>query len=661
MLGTEWERERRDTLLLLFACALTVIPHVDSLPLWCTGGFMLLLLWRFILVITGHRLPGPGVRTIATITCLTAIASQYETMIGREVGITLLVLFLGLKLMELRARRDSMVVICLCFFLLLTSFTNSQSALQALLTLVGTLALITTLLTMHDGHGAVGLSRRIKLSALLILQALPVAATLFILFPRANGPLWGQAEPATKGRTGLSDTMTPGSITDLVNHDEVAMRVEFFDPPPAVDALYWRGPTLGHFNGKTWHPLTDTSVQRPNPEVQIRSKGRDIRYRATIEPHPRSWLFALDRPVAIPHHPDLRPQVALDFELLANQSIQRRVRYEGTARPEAEIGLNETPASLEPWRQLPVGRNPRALNLAQQWRRAGLDDLAIIHAAINLFRQGGFQYTMQAPALGEHPVDDFLFQTRAGFCEHYASAMVILMRAAGIPARVVTGYHGAEHNSQHDYWVVRQSDAHAWTEIWIAHQGWLRIDPTHTVAASHAARQAIIREGRDRWSDPLVHLDHASWVHRVQASIDGLTHHWNQWVLNYDRSRQESLLTQIGLDPSETRSLAAILAVLMLVGLGTVVVLTRAPTGPSDPVERAYQNFCTQLAASGAPRHLDETPSRYLRRIERLLDEDQVARAHRIIELYERLRYDPSSTSAQRIGELRQQVRAFRL
>ena len=658
-LGGEWERERRDMLFLMGAIALAVLPHVPFLPPWCTAGFAILFAWRLGLLFSGRGLPGTPLRIVAAGACTAAVLAQYDTLLGREAGVALLVLFLGLKLMELRARRDAFVVIFLCFFLLLTAFFRSQSPWAALASVLAVTLLLASMLTMQFGRVEASVGRRMRMVGVLVVQALPIAAALFVLFPRLSGPLWGLPEDAHAGRTGLSDTMTPGQIADLARNDEVAFRVQFPDGAPRPAAMYWRGPTLGHFDGATWRPVRRELGRAPRPEVDVAGGGRTLRYRTTLEPHSRRWLFALDVPVELPRAQGLAVSIAPEFDVLAADPVVARIRFEGAARLDARIGLNETRLSRQEWLQLPPGQARRTLEMAARWRAEESDPGRLVERALAMFRDNAFRYTLSPPLLPDDPVDRFLCETRAGFCAHYSSAFVVLMRALDVPARVVTGYQGGEHNASDDYWIVRQADAHAWAEVWIEGRGWVRVDPTSAVAPERiehgAAGLGALGAARDGRAGPASDL-----LRRWRLSIDAVAHGWNQWVLSYDRTRQQSLLARFGLDATDPRELAGALAVALGIALALVALATLRPRGPRDPVEGAYARFCGRLGAIGAPRLPAETANGYLHRIDRLLEPPDAALARDIVARYNRLRYDPDTVTPERVRDLRRLVDAFK-
>lgn len=654
-LGGQWERTRRDTLFLMGAVLLSVVPQFAFQPAWVSASFLLLFFWRFGLVMAGRGAPGTMVRLLAAVGCAAGVYAEYHSLIGRDPGITLLVLFLGLKLMEMQARRDLFVVIFLCFFLLLTTFFHSQAMFTAAMVITAVFALVTAMVTIQFAENEVAIGRRMRMAGKMLLQAAPLALVLFFVFPRLSTPMWGAEGIAGAARTGLSETMSPGSIAELSQSDEVAFRVRF-DIEPARPALYWRGPVLDNFDGRAWS-TSRALPHAPAPiEIEVPADAPRHRYAVTLEPTGQRWLFALEAPLDIDPRWASRSSIDSAFTLVARDEIGERIRYEMVSSTAYRLGANETPASLRNWLRLPPGSSPRTLALAAQWRAEALAPAELLERALRLFREQPFRYTLRPPLLDREPVDEFLFDTRAGFCEHFASAFVVLMRALDIPARVVTGYQGGERNTLDDYWIVRQSDAHAWTEVWLAGRGWLRVDPTAAVAPERIERGAARQVGAiaDRFDAG----NASSLWHRLSLRLDGITHGWNQWVLSYDDNRQRGLFGAFGLDFADWRELAGLFAALSMLVIGGCALLTLHPKPPKDPVERAWCRFCDKLAASGVPREPHETAWQFHERSRRFLDADSTAQARRIVMLYNELRYGGRNSSTD-VRHLRQSVARF--
>lgn len=370
-MGAQWERERRDALFLMGAILLATMPHFGHLPWWVSVGFVFLFIWRLGLVLSGRWLPRDSIRWVAAFACLAGVYAEYKTLTGRDAGVALLVLFLGLKLMEMRVKRDLFVVIFLCFFLLLTAFFYSQSILTALLTIAALFALLAAMLTMQFGENEVPVGRRLRTVGNLLLQALPIAAVLFVMFPRMQGPLWGLPRDAFAGKTGLSDRMQPGSISELNLSDEIAFRVRYEGgasaPPPG--ALYWRGPVFGMFDGQVWRTAQATADATPPPLQVLPDPGsRPLTYTVTLEPTEQPWLVALEAPVALDDQAAPGARLQPDMTLVDRAPIVTRTRYSVTSHLDYRIGANETPQTLRPWLELPVGYNPRTRALAERIR-----------------------------------------------------------------------------------------------------------------------------------------------------------------------------------------------------------------------------------------------------------------------------------------------------
>ncbi len=658
-------RERRDVLVLLAAVALVVAPHFDHLAWWATAILVLLWFWRVWLTVTQRPAPGRFAMLPLLAAAATAVWLQHGTLVGRDAGVTFLLLLMALKLLELRARRDVFVVIFLGFFILLTQFLFSQSLPIAALTIVAVALLFFVLTSVNLVETDLPASRKARLVGAIMLKAIPLTVTLFLLFPRISGPLWGLPGDATTSGTGLSNAMSPGSISRLLESNAIALRARFESAPPANERLYWRGPVFGHFNGRTWTPLAQRSA--PPPRLAIRADAASaVDYSVTLEPHQRDWLFALDVPGTAPNATELAPQLTPEAQLVAARLVNDRVRYAVRSYTAFALGLNETEASLHDWLQLPPGYNPRTLRFAAELRRAvngtgGGDAAARISAVLEHFRTGGYRYTLDPPLLGRHSVDEFLFDTRLGYCEHYASAFVVLMRALDIPARVVTGYQGGEINPVDGFMTVRQSDAHAWAEVWLRERGWTRVDPTAVVAPVRIAR-GLPELQRQTGLAPLVAGEGAlGWLRSLRFNWEALQNGWNQWVLSYTPERQRALLARLGLEP-DGRTLALVFAVTLSLLLGALAVVSLRHRVERDPLADAYALLRRRLANAG----IDSTPAvaarALLARIERQLAPASREAARDILMAFERWRYSraaPTLTRAQ-LRSLARAVRRFR-
>jgi transglutaminase-like putative cysteine protease len=615
---------------LLAVLALVVAPHLWRMPPWIGALVVAIGLWRAAAALKQWPLPPVWLKVVLLLAVVAIHGATFGRVTGQHAGSALLVLMLALKLTEMRERRDVLVVVALCYFTMLTHFLFSQE-LWTILYLAACSVTVTAIL-IEANHPGAALPPRVtlRLGAGMVALALPLMVALFVLFPRVPGPLWGLPSDAGAARSGISDSMSPGDISNLIQSDEVAFRVVFRGPPPPAQQRYWRGPVLSYFDGRRWSaPFKGDDYFRMR-EVQptlnayapadIEVTGAGVPYDVTMEPHRQNWLFALDLPDPRQLPPDT--QLSGYSQLLARQLVKDRLRYALVSFPQYRLDADATEQWQRHARRLPPDRNPRAAALARQWRADGLDDAQVIDRALDLFRTEEFFYTLEPPRLGLDPVDEFLFDTRRGFCEHYSSAFTVLMRAAGIPARVVVGYQGGEFNEVGGYWVLRQADAHAWSEVWLAGRGWVRVDPTAAVAPGRvenglsgalaaAELPSFLRRGTGLTTFERLRL-------RADVAWDYVNVAWDRWVIGFNPESQFELLSRIGLGDWQRMIIALTVAITGLMGLIGALALRQARvTAPRDQALRLWRRATKALAAAGLPQGAAEGPRDYATRVAR--------------------------------------------
>jgi len=655
-------RERRDILVLLLAVTFVALPHFEHLPWWTIALLLLMLFWRGFLIVAQLPLPGRFLMVPLLLGAGAGIYLQYGTLVGQQAGVTFLLLLMALKLLEMRARRDVFVVIFLCFFILLTQFMYSQGVGVAAMTLMAVAALFFVLVSVNLDEADLPAARKIKMVGWAMVKAVPLTIVLFLLFPRLSGPLWGTPGDGPTGSTGLSNSMTPGSIGKLIESREIAFRVKFEGNPPGSDQLYWRGPVFGAFNGRTWSPLVRRHGD-PSPVAIEADRNSLIEYTVTLEPHQRDWLFALEAPAGMPQLAGLNPRLTSEMELLASDLVRERIRYTMRSYLSFRSGRNADPLELADWLSLPEGFNLRARELAgqlQQRETAPGDgrDLRLVRATLDHFRNGGYAYTLNPPRLGKNSVDEFLLDTKAGFCEHYSSAFVVLMRSLGVPARVVTGYQGGELNPIDGFVTIRQADAHAWAEVWLTGRGWVRVDPTSVVApiridpATEEARKADERTPA---------FASSNWLRVWRFNWEAVQNSWNQYVLSYSLDRQRALVGMLGLAP-RWESVAGILAVIVGVLLAGMALVSMRPRTVSDPLGDTFRLLREKLERAGVHTEEHCGPRALYRRARMTLAKSDAQRARKLLSRYERMRYSRSSEGviAADVRALRRAVRAFK-
>ena len=608
-------RDSRDTLFLLAVIAWVLLPQAGHLPLWCSAGAGAVLLWRGWLALNAKPLPGNGWLVLLLGLTLAATYASHRTLLGRDAGVTLLVVLLTLKTLELRARRDAFVVFFLGFFCMLSNFFYSQSLLTALSMVLGLLGLLTALVNAHMPVGKPPLMQAARMAGSMALLGAPIMLVLFMLFPRL-APLWGVPGDAMSGRSGLSGSMQVGTIATLALDDSVAMRIRFDgDAPPQRD-LYFRGPVLSDFDGRTWEPQPASLPLRYTLPASLEVTGQPVRYTVTLEPTQRPWLVLLDATPQSPDLPGYSPVMQADLQWRADRPLTELVRYRASSYPQFRHGPLQPVSGLQAFVDLPPGFNPRTLALAADIRRdpryARADADALVQVALERLRTGGYTYTLDPGIYGRNTADEFWFDRKAGFCEHIASSFVILMRALDIPARIVTGYQGGERNPVDNFWVVRQSDAHAWAEVWQAGRGWVRVDPTSAVSPGRtgafqrlAAPQGVLGQALGRFSPTLSAQLRAAW--------EAVNNGWSQWVLNYTQGKQLNLLKNIGFESPSWQDLSYLM-------IGVIVLSSLAGGGwalwdraQHDPWLRLLGRARKRLAKAG----IDSTPATSPRQLAR--------------------------------------------
>lgn len=618
--------------LLSVAVFTVILPHLARLP-WPLALLLLVLLlarwwqrwWRPTPVSALLKLP--LALLIITLTLL-----QYGNIFGREPGSALACGMLVLKLVESERIRDARAVVLFAAFVLMSALLFVQSLFfTAFLMLVLTL-LLAVLRQLQPVTRANAwrpqLAHYLRDAGLSLLAGVPLALCAFLFIPRFSSPLWGAPKDGDSARTGLSDRMSPGDISNLLNDDSPAFRVGFSGTTPEQAKWYWRGPVLWYFDGRAWNrPEWADTV---STQIMINVIGAPIDYDITQEPSSQPWILALDVPLEAP-----ADAIRANDLTLSNRSRDTNTPHRYHLRSALRYVLQPVLPILERRRalQLPPDFNPRSIALAQQLRTVHSgNDMALVHAILQRFRKD-YRYTLTAPELGHDSVDEFLFDTRAGFCEHYASAFTFLMRAAGIPARVVTGYQGGYFSNVGQYLLVRQSDAHAWSEIWLPERGWLRIDPTAEVSPSRIEFGATAtHDGSEPWYRP-------NWITDLRNQFDLANRWWNEAIVQFNTLRQGNLLQPFGIQQANYGQLAWVLGgcISFILALMTYWTLRR-PHSNEDALDRSYALLCRKLAQVGVVRRMNEGPRDFGARAAALLPE-YAANIHALAERYVNLRY----------------------
>ena len=641
-------RETRDTLFQLSVIGWTVAPHLLHLPPWCAAMTLALLAWRARLALTAAALPSRWLISALLVVAGALTLGGERTLLGKEAGITLLVVLISLKTLELRARRDALVVFFLGFFLVLTHFLYSQSLATGLWLLAAVWGLLSALVLAHMPVGRPPLWRAGAVAARAAALGVPVMVVMFLLFPRI-GPLWGMAQEAS-GRTGLSGSLQLGSVASIAEDDSIALRLRFFGPLPLPEQLYFRGPVLSTFDGREWTRLVPNfpAAARP-PRLELEVQGEPLRYEMTIEPSQLPLLPLLEM---TPDRPDAAPRIEgwllthrADGQWQADRPLIERQRVQAAAWLSHRHGPRQDVIGLRDLVDLPPNANPRTLQWAAQLRAqpalAGADASRLAQAVLGHIRNGDYTYTLEPGpypgASGGQAIDEFWLDRKLGFCEHFASAFVVVMRAMDVPARIVTGYQGADPLLQDGFMVVRQRNAHAWAEIWQAGVGWLRVDPTAAVAPDRVQRGRSLRPAPGLVAGAINTLNPA-WAARWRSGWETVNNRWNQWVLNYSRGQQFDLLRQLGFASPDWQDLAMTLILLLCTGALAGAGWAWWDRRRQDPWQRLQWRVTKRLQALGVAVQPHQAPRERAARVRAALGASGEAVALQLEQL-DRLRY----------------------
>lgn len=587
---------------LVAALAVAIAPHVLNMPFWIT--VWCLVLWGYAWRSAEKRRPPPpdAIRRLLVFIGLVGVVAGSGTRFTGSFYIGLLAVMSGLKVLEIRNHRDLMVTAFIAYFIVIASLFESESLGATVYMMLS--VLVTTSAMIRLNNPKAEMKKNLKLSAKIMVQAIPLMILLFLLFPRFHRTIWGFSPQ--RATSGFTDNIEPGNVSSLVKNNQIAFRAEFKGKIPAPEQLYWRGIVFWDFDGRRWRRGDTPLLWEP-----AKGGGDFVEYVTVLEPHGGYWVFALDLPAAKP----FRTRILADHTIISRRVIARKTRFEMKSALSHKIGRN-----LLRWEErglrLPEDGNPKARQLAAKWYDEFDDSVEIVREAMNYFKKNGFVYSLKPPLLGDDSVDDFLFSTRKGYCEHYASAFAFLMREAGVPCRLVGGYLGGMKNPYGNYLIVRQSDAHVWAEVWIENKGWSRVDPTYAVAPERieAGIEDALPDGElpgflslDRFG-PL-----SQYIRKIMFGWDAVSNLWDIWFSAYSFQQQMEFLSKIGIRAGSWIGVAkALFLAVVFTGLAaggiSIWIARRKPAHKKNHIRDTYLKFCQKLEEVGISRAASEGP-----------------------------------------------------
>jgi protein-glutamine gamma-glutamyltransferase len=594
---------------LLSSIGLITLPHVYHLHLAVFGFFCFLLAWRLVGIWKPERLPTFPIILLLIVSGMAILYTQHRGILGRDGGTSLFVIALGLKLMEIKSERDLYLINYLAFIVAASQFLYEQSILMAAYILFVCCVLLGSLVFINSYVAKTGTS--LKKAAVIIAQAIPMAIVVFILFPRVEAPRWLLFNDEQKAKMGLSDTMEPGSITDLGMSDELVFRVKFTGAIPPAKQRYWRGPVLTQTDGKKWTQANDLSYQQYLDQPTF--SGKPYQYTLLMEPQEKNWVFALDMPADFPN--PLRQNA--NYQLLTSDDLRKRTEFKLTSYPAYNTGYL-TKTEYKDARQLPGVPSDNIKQLVAQLHGFDSAPEVFVNQLLNHFRQEDFHYTLTPPLMEDNPIETFLFETRYGFCSHYASAFVYLMRVADIPARVVTGYQGGEFNEVGKFLEIKQADAHAWAEVWLDKQGWVRVDPTAAIAPERIEKNIdiarLVPGGLISYATPGSGQAAFNLLKQARQLWSNVDYNWQRWVINYNNANQASFLSSFGIADFKTMVYWMMSIVGIITALLSLFLFHQKPK-PTDRTLKVYNRFLKKIAEAGLSKNTGEGARSFAERI----------------------------------------------
>lgn len=677
MLDNDYQLSRQVTyrgmIWLLAAQLVVMLPFAFYLPVWLIPVMLASTYWR-IRVIKGHSAqPGLIARMFVVVLGGLGVLLSGMPLVSLDAMVSFLLLGFAFKSLEVIRQRDALVVVFIGYFLVAIQFLFSQSMLAGAYGAIS-LIVLTGALIANQQSPAQQLSQNatrssLKMASLMLIQCLPLMVLVFVFMPRFS-PLWSIPNFDTQAKTGITDRMAPGDIANLSKSDELAFRVSFKGRKPTSDEMYWRGLVLNHFDGKSWQQFEEQydthelklrlQYEQPWQPEQVAVAGEPFEYEALYEKTGQSWLFTLTPTVAV----EGKLSLFGDYRVMSNSEIQSPLMMRALAYPDSRRDLALTPTARRAALQLPASGDPRSRALARELRDSVGSDQEYVTLVSQRFTDQAYYYTLHPPLLGDtDTIDKFLFDSLRGFCSHYAGSLVFMMRAVGIPARIVVGYLGGQWNKNGDYLSVHQFDAHAWTEVWLEGQGWKRVDPTAMVAPSRVegGLEAALEYEGSFLEDQLFSAHKLKWLDGIRQKLDSIQYGWRRWVLGYDGESQADLLKSI-LDKLSSIPLAVLVGGLFAgIFLLWFVLLGLMNRQNYEAYEhQLYRKFCARLAKQGIIRETPQTPSEFSAFASgEWPDKAEVIQAFTL--LYQQICYVPegATNTEQSVREMKRLLRAL--
>ena len=656
---TEFDKRAMPIEAILLAHQLVLLPLYFFVPVWIAVINTIAAGAVFYCSRNPHVVINRWLKVAVTLVAIAGVLVAFRKFSGRDAGVALIAVMYGLKILEIRTRRDANLILSLSFFILIAGFFFSQKPIIAFYQFIPVIAVLNGFIAMQSLQkfelASSTLKSVLKDLSRYLLIAIPIMIVLFVFFPRLSGPLW-RMPGASLATTGVSDVMSFSEISALQTSDNIAFRVTFNGAAPEETELYWRVLVLDTFDGIAWQ----RSRRNPMADLDVTLQSGTFDYSVTLEPTKLNYLVTLDRPLNSPQN----AVIVNDQTVFSRFRVLDRTRYQLTSSPSLIIDSVLPASQRQLYLNLPSTGNSDSIEWAEDLRETVNSDAEFVNQVLRVINQQEYFYTLTPGEMDEEIIDSFWLDKREGFCEHYASTLVFLARAAGIPARVVVGYQGAEKNPLADYWIVRDANAHAWTEIWLEGRGWVRFDPTAAIA-SHRVDDSLMQEYEQRNSlfddFDIVELDQIGLLKELQYWMDEMNTSWNDWILDYNRARQRQFFQNWGFSRVTNQMLIIVMSVIVAFFVFLSGIKWFHTRSSLDPLAKALENYLTKLAEG---QIIEIAPSDGPKTISLKLASVDKEKYHHHIDVLQRYivaRYGADSNKAEKQQAVEREIRQLKV
>jgi len=540
------------------AMLMLLVANIQWIDFRILGFVALFVVWRYRIAIGVAEAPTKLIKNLLTLSAIPLVYWVWGQFLSLEALVSLVLLGTALKLIELSNARDTFVAIMALMFVSSLAFLFDQSVVTFVAVIVG---LVCSLCTLHV---IVASRSSIRPVLMICIQAIPIVAMIFVLSPRV-GPLWSMPLASQTAKTGMSDSLRPGDIASLIKSADLVFRAEF-DSDKVSKPLYWRALVLDHNDEGVWRASGFAEAPRYRRIPEVTSADLTM----VVEPSADRWLYTLEG--YMPAGGRFGQTESGLWQFLRPPVRATQVQFQKVSSQAAPAA-----APRNYLRSVNTSLTPRLSSWVEQQVQLGYSPKAIIQNLYQRFN-GEFYYTLTPPTFDTGALDSFMFDSKAGFCEHFAALTATVARMVGTPSRIVTGYLGGRLSQDQSHWVVRQYDAHAWVELWYEGEGWVRVDPTSAVAPERIESGFDALEVSGEWISSRSNFGGIPGFQNLLNQWQDLNYQFIAFMGSFSNQQQASLIQRLLGALSISKLIMIVVAILALIMLPILLKRPRLPS-----------------------------------------------------------------------------------